>query len=192
MEKKSLEKDLDDCVYMPFWEWQTEYFAETPLSNFKIERIQGESLEYLVSKDQTHRMVTLTASSDEYRYIRMTYMDGGHKSQIFTSVCYPRSANLPILACDLLQFAGGKRHLASIDLQPMNNNNKKKDKRSHGIKYEDLLEPIRNASPSLQDQMTDRFFDSTKYFSKQELLGHFQNSENPRDCIENELFPAFQ
>lgn len=50
-------------------------------------------------------MVTRLFESDEYRYIRMTLLEGTH-AQVFTSVWYPRSPHLPILACDLLRFGG--------------------------------------------------------------------------------------
>jgi hypothetical protein len=82
----------------------------------------NSSLEYFVSpanhthNHATHHMVMLVGPLDEYRYICMTYMERGAKSQIFTSVCYPWG-NLPILGIDLLQFAGSKHHL-NIYLSP--------------------------------------------------------------------------
>lgn len=190
--QSSIANDGTDCVYMPFWEWQLSFF-EQHLTNFRVLPTTNSSLEYIVSPVNqththnhatgTHRMVTLVGSSDEYRYIRMTYMDGGAQSQIFTSVCYPRG-NLPILGLDLLQFAGGKRQLAVVDFQPIH----KEGESHHDACYEHLLEPIRQAVPSLQEPMTDRFYDPNLYFSKQTLLGRFQSTET----IWQDLWPAFQ
>jgi hypothetical protein len=104
-----------DCVYMPFWEWQLDYF-QTHLSNFQIHPLANTTWEYICNAEKQTRMVTLVASSDEYRQIRMTYLDAGEKTQIFTSVCYPRG-NLPILGIDLLQF--GKQGVAICDFQPI-------------------------------------------------------------------------
>lgn len=190
--QSSIANDGTDCVYMPFWEWQLSFF-EQHLTNFRVLPTTNSSLEYIVSPVNqththnhatgTHRMVTLVGSSDEYRYIRMTYMDGGAQSQIFTSVCYPRG-NLPILGLDLLQFADGKRQLAVVDFQPIH----KEGESHHDACYEHLLEPIRQAVPSLQEPMTDRFYDPNLYFSKQTLLGRFQSTET----IWQDLWPAFQ
>jgi 15,16-dihydrobiliverdin:ferredoxin oxidoreductase len=171
-----------DCVYMPFWEWQLSVMQGS-LKGFQI---LEESSNYLESLSKQHRMVTLIASSDEYRYIRMTYLDGGDKVQIFTSVLYPRG-NLPLFGMDLLQFQNGKRNLAICDFQPIHSN-----ENDHDALYEHLLKPIRNASPNLQEEMTCRFFDPSRYFSQQTLLGRFHDLPNPLDGIRNEFWPAYQ
>lgn len=172
--KSSIATD-GQCVYMPFWEWQCSYFQEN-LTNFKV---LSTPLEHIANDKQ--RMVTLCGTSDEYRYIRLTYLDGGPQMQVFTSVCYPRG-NHPILGIDLLQF-GGKRHLAIADFQPIHQHESE-----HDVDYEYLLEPIRQAAPSLQEPMTDRFFDPSKHFSKQTLLGRFSSL----DEIWEELWPSYQ
>lgn len=171
-----------DCVYMPFWEWQLRLMEGT-LQGFQI---LEETSNYMESLSGQHRMVTLTASSDEYRYIRMTYLDGGDKVQIFTSVWYPRG-NFPLFGMDLLQFQSGKRNLAICDFQPIHG--KEED---HDAMYEELLAPIRSSVPLLQDEMTDRFFDPSRYFSKNTLLGRFQNVEDPQEAIWNQLWPAYK
>jgi 15,16-dihydrobiliverdin:ferredoxin oxidoreductase len=171
-----------DCVYMPFWEWQLN-IMQASLHGFQI---LEESSNYMESLSKQHRMVTLIASSDEYRYIRMTYLDGGDKVQIFTSVLYPRT-NLPLFGMDLLQFQNGKRNLAICDFQPLHSN-----EGDHDALYEHLLEPIRRASPNLQEEMTTRFFDPSRYFSQQTLLGRFQDMDHPLDGIRQEFWPAYQ
>jgi len=173
--KKSVANNAD-CVYMPFWEWQLSYMEEH-LTNFKVDSLPNPSMEYVTTADGTHRMVTLVGSSEEYRFIRMTYMDGGKSSQVFTSVCYPRG-NHPILGIDLLQF-GGKRHLTIVDFLSLG---------VHDAEYEHLLEPTRQAFPSLREKMSSRFYDPDRYFSKQTLLGRFQST----DTIKQELWPAYQ
>lgn len=179
--ESSIATDGSDVVYMPFWEWQLSFFEEQ-LTNFQVRPTTNSSLDYVESSSGTHRMVTLVGSSYEYRYIRMTYLDGGAKSQIFTSVCYPRG-NHPILGVDLLQFAGNC-HLAIIDFQPLH----QEGESHHDARYEHLLEPIRENFPSLQEPMTERFFDPSRYFSEQTLLGRFQST----DIITQDLWPAFQ
>jgi 15,16-dihydrobiliverdin:ferredoxin oxidoreductase len=171
-----------DCVFMPFWEWQIRLMEGT-LQGFQI---LEDTCNYMESPSGQHRMVTLTASSDEYRYIRMTYLDGGDKVQIFTSVWYPRG-NFPLFGMDALQFQSGKRNLAICDFQPIHS--KEED---HDAMYEDLLGPIRNLVPDLQDEMTDRFFDPSRYFSNHTLLGRFQNTQDPQEAIWDQLWPAYK
>jgi len=167
-----------DCLFMPFWEWQVDHF-ERHLSNFTIDKDH-----YVASDKKDVRMVTFSASSDEYRLIRMTYLDAGNQTQIFTSVAYPRG-NLPILGCDFLSFQGGKRTLAIVDFQPLHEH-----ERQHDATYEHLLRPIRQAYKSLQEPMSDRFFDPSQFFSSQTLLGRFGMGDQPR--LQSELLPAWQ
>lgn len=188
-----------ECVYMPIWEWQWSFF-ERHLTNFK-----ATDHHYIESDGgrKKCRMVTWFASSDEYRHIRMTYLDGGNQTQIFTAVCYPR-ANLPIFGFDMLQFStpGGtkKNNLAIVDFQPIHD-----DESDHQLTYEHLLKPIRDGAPSFQQEMSSRFFDPSRYFSKQTLLGRFQlekpgsddvddttSNDSQHDLLFDELLPAYQ
>jgi 15,16-dihydrobiliverdin:ferredoxin oxidoreductase len=176
----------DDCVYMPFWEWQLDTF-QTQLSNFQIHPLANSTWEYVCNEEKQTRMVTLVASSDEYRQIRMTYLDGGDKTQIFTSVCYPRG-NLPILGIDLLQF--GKQGVVICDFQPIH-----ATESEHDLTYEHLLRPIRDAFPSLQQPMSNRFFDPNQYFSSQTLLGRRNSAttSSPQNRpLWQDLWPAYQ
>lgn len=176
-------EDSDSCMFMPFWEWQLAYF-EQELTNFKLLPLNDTSLEYVETKNRSHRMVTLVGTSDEYRWIRMTYMDGGKQAQVYTSVCYPRD-DYPILGIDLLQF-GGKRHLTIVDFQPLGE--AEEGAFYQDVQFEHLLEPIRQTVPSLQHPMTNKFYDPDRYFSKQTLLGRFQSTET----VWQELWPAYQ
>jgi 15,16-dihydrobiliverdin:ferredoxin oxidoreductase len=171
-----------DCVYMPFWEWQLDYF-QTHLSNFQIHPLANTTWEYVCNAEKQTRMVTLVASSDEYRQIRMTYLDAGEKTQIFTSVCYPRG-NLPILGIDLLQF--GKQGVVICDFQPIH-----ATESEHDLTYEHLLRPIRDTFPSLQQPMSNRFFDPNQYFSSQTLLGRSGATSSPNP-LGQDMWPAYQ
>lgn len=170
------------CIYMPFWEWQLNRM-EQDLTNFQV---LPETCCYMESPAGQHRMMTLTASSDEYRYIRMTYMDGGDRAQVFTSVLYPRG-NFPLFGIDLLQFNRGKRNLAICDYQPLH-----ATEEEHEAPYEQLLEDTRVKFPHLHENMTDRFFDPSKYFSNHTLLGRFEEVEDPQETIWGELWPAYR
>lgn len=162
------------CTYMPFWAWQLNYF-EGHLRNFREISLPDESLS-LVQTNST-RVLTKWYASDEYRLIRMTYMDAGNQTQIFTSVCYPR-ANLPILGHGLLQC--GDRRITISDFQPL--------EKSHS-RYDDLLSTISDQFPSLNQPMSERFFESDKFWSQSTLLGRFPVSS---DSIWQDLWPAFK
>lgn len=171
-------KPNSDCTFMPFWEHQLEYFGKH-LSNFTI-----DDDHFVMSEQNNVRMVTLSCSSEEYRLIRMTYLDGGNQTQIFTSVAYPR-ANLPILGCDFLSFQGGKRVLSIVDYHPIHDLEVE-----HDTTYEHLLEPIRNSYETLQEPMSCRFFDPSQFFSSQTLLGKFDQTTQKQ--IWSDVMPAWQ
>jgi 15,16-dihydrobiliverdin:ferredoxin oxidoreductase len=170
----SIRDESMPCTYMPFWAWQLNYFDEH-LTNFRELPLPDESLS-LVQTSST-RVMTKWYASDEYRLIRMTYMDAGNQTQIFTSVCYPR-ANLPILGNGLLQC--GERRITISDFQPL--------EESHS-RYEDLLLTIREQFPSLNQPMSERFFENGKFWSNSTLLGRFPVSS---DLIWQDLWPAYK
>ena len=69
--------------------------------------------------------------------------------------------------------------------------------------FEDKLAPIRDQYPSLQGEMTDRFYNSQdSYFSKQMLLGRHnggkgkndddEGSNSAQSMVYEDLFPAYQ
>jgi 15,16-dihydrobiliverdin:ferredoxin oxidoreductase len=172
--------------YMPFWNWQLEYMKKH-LSNLKAlpvtDRQTGkEDLSYASSDHSSNRIMTLCFSSDEYRLIRMTVMDAGWQTQVFTSAWFPRG-NLPVLGIDLLQFHKETRHLTVVDFQPIHDS-----EQEHDTLYEHKLKPIREQYPSLQGKMTQRFYDETQFFSNQMLFGR----EPTPDYVWDDLMPAYQ
>ena len=110
---------------MPFWEWQLS-FMKNNLENSKVipsvNRLGTKDLTYVENTVKKKRMITICFESDEYRLIRMTLLDGGLSTQVFTSLWYPRRANIPVLGIDLLQFNNESKHLTVVDFQPIHNN----------------------------------------------------------------------
>jgi len=191
--------------YLPFFEWQLD-FMRSHLTNLKLhptkDRHGIKDLTYVENPKRNQRMVTFCFSSDEYRLIRMTLLDGGNKTQVFTSLWYPRSTvNVPLLGIDLLQFSNRQqqRHLTVVDFQPIHP--KESD---HEILYEHLLKPIRDQYPSLQHRMSDRFYDeSDGFFSSQMLLGKETTTKrvdsdignpslSPNHYVWSDLWPAYK
>lgn len=176
----------DELFYMPFWEWQIQ-FMKGKLQNIKIiptmNRFKTKDLTYIENSQRKQRMITLCFSSNEYRLIRMTLLDAGCKTQVFTSLWYPRT-NLPVLGIDLLQFNNQKKHLTVVDFQPIHND----DESSHDLPYEHLLESIRSLYPSLQHRMSNRFYDENQFFSPKMLLG---KGDDP-NYVWDELMPAYK
>lgn len=175
----------DPPFYMPFWKWQLSFMKEN-LNNLRVlptsNRHATKDLAYIENEKKKKRMITLCFCSDEYRLIRMTLLDAGKATQVFTSLWVPRG-NLPVLGIELLQFNNQKRHLTVVDFQPI-----RPAEEDHDALYEHLLEPIRRAYPSLQNRMSDRFYDENQFFSSQMLLGR---GDKP-DYVFQELIPAYK
>lgn len=171
----------DFLFYMPFWEWQLSFMKKS-LTNLKLipssNRAGTNDLSYAENAKKKKRMITLCFSSDEYRLIRMTLLDAGTATQVFTSLWCPR-ANLPVLGIDLLQF--NKRHLTVVDFQPIHS-----CEEDHDTDYEHLLKPIRSCYPALQHKMSDRFYDETQFFSSEMLMGRGKSTE----YVWSDLMPA--
>jgi 15,16-dihydrobiliverdin:ferredoxin oxidoreductase len=193
--------------YTPFWEWQLAYMKEhlTNLRPLPVIDWNGNDMSYAESQRSRGgmlRMHTVQFASDEYRLIRMTTVDGGHQTQVYTSVWYPDlKYNMPILGIDLLQFgcAGGD-HSGDSGGSSKNANNANTSKRTvcimdfqslhdreedHDFAYEHLLSPIRQLFPSLQGEISNRFY-SKEFFSKQTLLGRCHDNDNKANHGENE------
>ena len=182
--RTSIDPTQPKLLYMPFWEWQLD-FMKTHLTNLRslpVTNLDG-TMDFSIkeNREKKARIVNLCFASDEYRKIRMTYYDAGHKTQVFNSLWYPR-ANLPVLGIDLLQFHG-KKHLAVVDFQPLHS-----EEHHHDQPYHHLMEPIQSNYPSLQGKMSARFYDETQFFSKHMLFSRFDEEH----IVESELMPAFQ
>ena len=197
-------------TFMPFWKWQID-FMKQHLTNLRVLPLPQKELEYAEScsssnnnnrnknNQRNQRIYTLLCTSDEYRYIRLTVLDAGLRTQVFTSVWYPDPALVllggsdnnnnnnndddslllqspPILGCDLLQFHQ-KRHVCICDFQPLQavsttTTTTVEEKKENNNKWEDLLKPIRSQYPSLQQPMSGRFYNpADSFFSSQMLLG---------------------
>jgi hypothetical protein len=153
----------DSLFYMPFWEWQIGFLQEN-LTNLRliptVDRTKRQNdLTYVENSKKNKRMITLCFESDEYRLIRMTYLDAGVAVQVFTSLFYPR-VNIPVLGIDFLQFNNQTRHLTVVDMQPIH-----PSEDGHDTKYTHLLEPIRNRYPSLQNRMSKAFYDENQFIT---------------------------
>jgi 15,16-dihydrobiliverdin:ferredoxin oxidoreductase len=182
---RSLADDSNKPFYLPFWEWQMDYMKKhlTNLQVLPVESKQGQDLSY--RNNGKVRLHTFQCSSDEYKCIRMTVMDGGARTQVFTSLWYPQPHfHLPVLGIDLLQF-GQSKHLCIVDFQPIHENS------SQDQPFEHLLQPIRDQYPSLHGKMTRRFYDEDAFFSKQMLLGRSDRA-GANDLVYKNLFPAYQ
>lgn len=190
----------EGLFYMEFFEWQMNFLKEN-LTNLRLlptESKTGDDLSYVESDERSVRMVTLCFASDEYRKIRMTVYDAGNRTQVFTSLWYPQPEyNLPVLGTDLLQF-NHDRHLCVVDFQPIQSS-----EQEHAQPYEHILKPIRDLYPSLQGQMTKRFYDENHFFSNQMLYSRFEELHNankessssiPKEDhpAYRDLFPAYQ
>ena len=182
----SIDPTHDEAPYfMEFWKYQLE-FMKSNLTNLRVipamDQDFTQDLSYACNDKTSKRMITLCFASDEYRLIRLTLMDAGKATQVFTSVWYPRG-NLPIMAADLLRFEKANRHLTVLDYQPIHDSEEE-----HDEPYEHVLDTIRQGSPNLQEVMTDRFYDHDRYFSNQPLLGR---NPDPQ-YIWDEVFPAYK
>lgn len=174
----------EDLLYMPFWEWHMSFMKEN-LTNLRVMPCtNGKSdFSYNENTQKKARIVSLCASSSEYRKIRLTYYDAGENTQVYNAVFYPDPKyNLPVLGIDLLAF-NRKKFLAIVDFQPIHENEE-----DHAMTFEDRLEPIKEKYENLKGRMSSKFYDETQFFSQQMLFSRFEDES----IISNELFPAFQ
>lgn len=175
--------------YMKFWEWQMNFMKEhlTNLRALPTVSSSGRDMTYVENTKDRIRMHTLQFQSDEYQLIRLTLLDAGNKTQVFTSLWYPdASYNLPLLGVDFLQFNNVK-HVCISDFQPIQDTEV-----AHDAPYEHLMAPIRDQFPSLQGQMTKRFYDENQHFSSQMLLARQEDPEVVRRMMQHDLPAAFQ
>lgn len=184
--KASIDPEVTDeeLLYMPFWEWQMSFMKDN-LTNLRVQACTDGKTDFSYNENtkKKARIVSMCASSDEYRKIRMTYYDAGDNTQVFNAVCYPDpSYNLPILGIDLLAF-NRKKYLAIVDFQPIHD-----EEEDHATTYEHILKPIKNKYDSLKGRMSSKFYDETKFFSQEMLFARFDDES----IVSNDLFPAFK
>jgi 15,16-dihydrobiliverdin:ferredoxin oxidoreductase len=160
-------------------------FLEENLTNLRVSPCSNGQTDfsYNVNEKKKARIVNVCASSDEYSKIRMTYYDAGDNTQVFNALLYPDPKyNLPVLGIDLLAF-NRKKYLAIVDFQPIHD-----DEEDHAATFEHILKPIKEKYDNLKGRMSSKFYDETKFFSKQMLFARFEDEK----IIGNELFPAFK
>ena len=177
--------EADPLLYMPFWEWQLD-FMESSLTNLhpiSCDTETGVDVSLNVNSEKRARIVNNCYASDEYRKIRMTYYDAGDSVQVFNSVWYPDAKyNLPVLGIDLLSF-NRKKYLAIVDFQPLHDSED-----DHAATYEHILRPVKEQYENLKGRMSSKFYDETKFFSKEMLFARFEDGA----VVGRDLFPAFQ
>jgi Ferredoxin-dependent bilin reductase len=183
------------AYFQRFWDAQLDVMRqrlrnleEIPLSSMTSGKSKSTShhRDMSVVENDSSVMITKAFRSDEYAYVRMTLLRGKH-SHVFTSVWYPKSPELPILACDLLQFGGSgqqqQRHLCIVDYQPVivplaTDEDVDADAATatgitkHAQEITSKVGSIRSEYPGLHGQMSKRFYpEGSPYFSRQMLLG---------------------
>lgn len=175
-----------DLTFVPFWEHQMKVMKDnlTDLREIPVTDLD-QSTDFAIAENPAKgaRIVNLCFRCKEFRKIRMTYYDAGEHTQVFNSLWYPaEDLNLPLLGIDLLKLAGGKKYLAVVDFQPIH-----QSEEQHAQPYEHLMKPIRQGYPSLQGQMSKRFYDENQFFSREMLFSRFEDAAT----IDRDLMPAF-
>ena len=189
----------DDNVYLSHWEWQLSHFKQH-LTNFRINNDTddetnddcSDDLMYIEGQNQNkkqqqqqQRIYTVSYKSDEYRDIRITYMNFPGSSQCFRCMCYPNSINVPILGMAYMQFgsssSGSKsniKNMAFMDYQPLLSTN-------NNDKYELELLRIRSEIPLMNSPISHKHFDSIeerKYFTDYPLICKWDNDGGDSDA----------
>jgi Ferredoxin-dependent bilin reductase len=191
------ESSATSAYFQRFWDSQLDVMnqrlhnlEEIPLSSMTSGKsTSGLHNDMSVVENDSSVMITKAFRSDEYAYVRMTLLKGKH-SHVFTSVWYPTSPELPILACDLLQFGGSgqqqqqqRRHLCIVDYQPVivplaPDEDADADAATatkiaqHAQDITSKVGSIRSEYPGLHGEMSKRFYpEGSPYFSRQMLLG---------------------
>ena len=97
----------------------------------------------------------------------MTYFDGGQALQVFNSLWYPTfdRPDAPLLGVDLLRF-GPKKFLCIVDAQPPQG-------RARAAHDTSTLDAIKRKYPALEGEVSSRYYDDNRFFSKQMLYGRF-------------------
>mmetsp|Transcript_28343 Transcript_28343/g.66546 ORF Transcript_28343/g.66546 Transcript_28343/m.66546 type:complete len:412 (-) Transcript_28343:348-1583(-) len=155
-----------DHAFFSHWNWQLEYFR-SHLTNLRVNSNEDEIDDLYCMDDGSKRLYTISLSSDEYRDIRMTYMDFPSCKTI-RCLAYPSDGKLPILGMGLMKF-GKHQHLAVLDYQPLPAAAQKDIQDA----YVSELLRMRDEIPSLGQPHTFRHFvtEERKYFTDSPLYG---------------------
>lgn len=178
--------DIESHVFLPHWNWQLDYFREH-LTNLRVNEPStnnndddtSDDADLYCLDDGTRRMYTISLSSDEYRDIRVTYMDFP-SCKTFRCLAYPSDAAIPILGMGLMKF-GKHQHLAVLDYQPLGDS---ASDDSHNDDTNDAfcseLLRMRAEIPTMSQPHTYRHFvtEERKYFTDYPLLGKYNNKKD--------------
>ena len=124
------------------------------------------------------RSETWVYTSPFVRRARLTYVDGGEKTQIFNCVVYPgcvddsmgeegHLGDAPLLGVDLLSLNGGKKILVGVDLQPLSRSE------AYLGRYVDALNLV---------EPSDRFYEDAQFFSPAMLFARPVPVDVAVDC----------
>ena len=229
-ENKNKNEKYENNVYLSHWEWQLSYFQQH-LTNFRInddtteaqqqhEHAQQQEkttnytdLMYTHTTDEQQkdqRIYTVSYQSDEYRDIRITYMNFPG-SQFFRCMCYPNSIHVPILGMAYMQFGsnvssgsngnGGSngsnsitKNMAFMDYQPilLPTSSSLSTSDNNDNKYRSELLRIQSEIPSMNTPISHKHFDSEeerKYFTDCPLICKWDN-DNDSEFHHQELVRA--
>ncbi|KAG7345575.1 ferredoxin-dependent bilin reductase [Nitzschia inconspicua] len=188
----SMESKSNNNVFLSHWKWQLEFF-QSQLTNLRVNSQDNSTCQNLmyIESDGTsnkgaakkQRIYTLSLQSEEYRDIRMTYLQCGDQSQIFRCTCYPRN-DMPILGMGLMQL-GNHRNIAIIDFQPLLHDGDDETSLAEQSRYTRRLQDIRSSFKSMQHPMSDRHFDPNeqKYFTANPIIGKWIKDDD--DALKN-------
>jgi len=187
------DNDAKKNVFLSHWNWQLDYFREH-LTNLRVNEpstTNGDDNLYCLD-DGTKRMYTVSLSSDEYRDIRVTYMDFP-SCQTFRCLAYPSDASLPILGMGLMKF-GKHQHLAVLDYQPLTTSNinininiNGDSQHNRNDAFSSELLRMRAEIPTMSQPHTYRHFvtEERKYFTDYPLLGKYNNKKDKNNGSDN-------
>lgn len=177
---ESISKKDHGLHFMPFILHQLEVMKES-YPDMKEVPFEKE-LSYQESTKRPARVESWCFENQDFRKIRMTYIDAGVNAQVFNSVWYPREVyDAPLLGIDFLAF-GPKKILCVLDFQPL-----KQDK-EYLEKYCEPIAYIKAKYEGIAGSMSSRFYDENRFFSKQLAFAKFDNVEP----IQTQLLPAFK
>eukprot|EP01035_Chromulina_nebulosa_P017238 gene17238-22764_t len=153
------------------------------IESLGMEKISiDEKFVYQTSTTKSARIASLSFRNEQYRYVRLTYFDGGDSVQVLNTLWYPAyEYDVPMLGVDLISL-GQSRVLSVIDLQPLH------PTLEYSNKYIDRLTPIRNKYPDLHGTLSGKFYDDTSFFSKNMLFGRFTDNSKINPVVN----PAFK
>ena len=184
-----------DMLYMPFLEAQLAAMAKLGAAEAEAGDALPRRLAFAAKAGGKSDGVKARVGSRVYaidglfRRVRMTYFDGGASLQVFNSLWYPEADRVgaPLLGVDLLKFGAGK-YLCVIDAQPPGGRGED-GAVPHDATALDAIRSLPENAP-LRGEVSSKWYDSNRFFSKQMLYGRFDNATGPAS-VKDVLFPAF-